>query len=178
MADTQPYIGSIMMFAGNFAPKGYALCQGQLLAIQQNTALFSILGTTFGGNGTTTFALPDLRSRGPVQEGNGPGLPPVVLGEQSGTPTATLLTQNLPLHTHPVKADSNPAGSPTPQNNFMASFGDPLNPYNSYSPGPANTKMNPLMLGNAGGSQPVSVLNPFLGLNFIIALVGIFPSRN
>ena len=178
MADSQPLIGSIMMFAGNFAPKGYQLCWGQLLSIQQNAALFSILGTTFGGNGTTNFALPDLRSRGPIGQGQGPGLPDIVLGEQAGTPNVTLFSTNLPSHTHTVNADSNPAGVPSPANALMASFGDPLNPYNAYSSNRPNTQMSPAMLKPAGGNQPLPVQNPFLGLNFIIAMVGIFPSRN
>jgi microcystin-dependent protein len=178
MADSQPYIGTIMMFAGNFAPKGYAFCQGQILAIAQNTALFSLLGTTFGGNGTTTFALPDLQGRGPMQQGQGPGLPNVVLGEQDGSQSVTLTQQQLPAHTHSVAADSNSASVASPAGAFFAALGDPLNPVNAYSPGSSNTTMNNAMLGIAGGSQPIGIQNPFLGLNFIIALVGIYPSRN
>lgn len=178
MASSEPLIGSIAMFGGNFAPRGYALCQGQLMSIAQNTALFSILGTTFGGDGVTTFGLPDLRGRFPVQQGPGPGLPPVNLGQLAGTPTVTLTTAQMPAHTHAVACDTGVAGVQSPANALPASEGDLTNPINAYSTGNPNGTMSPLMIGQAGGSQPVSVQNPYLGLNFIIALQGIFPSRN
>src|SRR5579872_6318106 len=97
---SQPYLGAIFLFAGNFAPRGYLLCQGQILSISQNAALFSILGTTYGGNGTTTFALPDLRGRAPIGEGNGPGLNPVSLGQASGSNSVSILSNNMPIHNH------------------------------------------------------------------------------
>jgi microcystin-dependent protein len=178
MASSEPLLGSIAMFGGNFAPRGYALCQGQLMSIAQNTALFSILGTTFGGDGVTTFGLPDLRGRFPVQQGPGPGLTPVQLGEVSGTPSVTILTTQMPQHTHTVAAVTTSASAPSPASNFPAAQGDPLNPVNAFSPGPANTTMNAAMIGGAGSSQPVNIQNPYLGVNFIIALQGIFPSRN
>src|ERR1700693_3176914 len=103
---SQPYLGAIFMFAGNFAPRGFQLCQGQLLSIQQNPALFSILGTTYGGNGTTTFQLPDLRGRVPVGEGSGPGLTPVVLGQAAGAQNVTILTSNMPAHSHSLMANN------------------------------------------------------------------------
>jgi len=110
----EAFIGSILLFAGNFAPRGWAFCQGQLLSIQQNTALFSILGTTYGGNGQTTFGLPDLRGRAPIGPGQGPGLPSVELGEMAGTPQVQLLITNLPMHTHPLNcAGSADAFGPT-----------------------------------------------------------------
>jgi microcystin-dependent protein len=177
MASSEPLLGSIAIFAGNFAPRGYALCQGQILSIAQNTALFSILGTTYGGNGQTTFALPDLRGRFPVQQGQGPGLNAVVLGEQTGVNNVTMLTSQMPQHNHLINCDTNYAGAPSPANNFPASLGDPSNQVNAYSTASTGT-MNPAMCAPAGGSQPINIQNPLLGLNFIIALQGIFPSRN
>ena len=110
---SDPYIGEIILFAGNFAPRGWAFCQGQILSIAQNTALFSILGTTYGGNGQTTFALPDLRGRVPVGTGQGPGLPSVNLGEQAGEPAHTLIATEMPAHNHPAQADQLPAAAAT-----------------------------------------------------------------
>lgn len=166
------------MFAGNFAIRNYALCNGQLLSIAQNTALFSILGTTYGGNGQTTFALPNLQSRVPVHFGQGTGLSPVQLGEVSGTETVTILSSQMPAHTHTATAAtraSNQAGNDSlPDNNFLADA-------NQYST-TQNTAMNPgavqVTIAPTGGSQPLPIRNPYLGLNFQIALFGIFPSRN
>src|SRR5947208_9525764 len=117
MSDT-PFLGGIFMFAGNFAPRGYALCQGQLMSIAQNTALFSILGTTYGGNGQTTFALPDLRGRAPVGQGQGPGLSNISLGEVAGSETVTLLSTNMPSHNHTVGCDGGGSSSLTPVNDI------------------------------------------------------------
>jgi microcystin-dependent protein len=170
-------IGEIRMFAGNFAPKNWAFCQGQLLAIQSNTALFSILGTTYGGNGTTNFALPDLQGRVPVGAGTGPGLPTVVLGEIAGTNTNTLTISEMPMHTHTVAANAGTAGrglQVSPTNNFPAQNQDGSG---NYAPTP-DTTMNPQMVGLAGGSQPVNNMQPYLGMNYVICLYGIFPSRN
>jgi len=178
MASSEPLIGSIAIFAGNYAPRGYALCQGQLLAISQNTALFSILGTTYGGDGRVTFGLPDLRGRFPVQQGQGPGLPFVDLGEVTGVTSVTLTSSQMPMHNHLIACDSNPASVQTPKNNFPAALGDAITPVNAYSAGPSNGQMNVAMCGLAGGNQPFNIQNPMLGLNFIIALTGIFPSRN
>src|SRR3981189_2971537 len=114
MASNEPYLGSIGIFAGNFAPRGYALCQGQILSIAQNTALFSILGTTYGGNGQTTFALPDLRGRSPIEAGQGPGLTNISLGEQSGTQNVSVLISNLPAHNHLVNCDATGSSSLSP----------------------------------------------------------------
>lgn len=170
------FIGSIILFAGNFAPRGWAFCDGQLLSIAQNSALFSILGTTYGGDGRNTFALPDLRGRVPVQQGQGPGLPNVSLGEHAGSPTVTLTTGQMPAHNHSVAASqnattTNPSGG-VPANDAR---GTPLSIYAAQSDG---TQMNPQMIGVAGGNQPVSIQQPYLGLNFIICLQGIYPSRN
>jgi microcystin-dependent protein len=170
-------IGSVAIFAGNFAPRGYALCQGQLMSIAQNTALFSILGTTYGGDGVQTFALPDLRGRFPVQQGQGPGLNPVVLGEMTGSANVTMLTGQMPMHNHLINCDTGYAGVSSPSNALPASLGDPANQVNAYTTNSTGT-MNQAMCGNAGGNQPINLQNPMLGLNFIIALQGIFPSRN
>lgn len=175
---TDSMIGSIVMFAGNFAPRGYALCQGQLLSIAQNTALFSILGTTYGGDGRVTFALPDLRSRGPVGNGNGPGLTPITLGEQAGAQWVTLLTSNLPAHNHTVACDNTGQTSTAPSGLIPGVSNDRTTSLPVYSGNPANAQMNPAMCGAAGGSQPFTNSDPFLGLNFIICTQGIFPSRN
>ena len=168
-----PFIGEIMLVPYNFAPKGWALCNGQILPIAQNTALFSLLGTTYGGNGTTTFALPDLRGRCAISSGQGPGLANYVLGQVSGTENVTLNSNQLPPHGHTVAAvDDDPStGIPTaalPAN--IAAKG--------YSKAAANTTMNPAMIGGGGGNQPHPNLQPLLVLNYCIALVGIFPSRN
>lgn len=175
---SDPFIGEIRMFAGNFAPTGWALCQGQILAIAQNTALFSLLGTTYGGNGQTTFALPDLRGRSPMQQGQGPGLSPRTLGEQGGSETVTLLTNQMPAHTHSHLASGAQGDQVTPEGNFDAVLLDPntQQPQSQYGAA-ANTTMNPTTIGAAGGSQPHSNMSPFLCLNFIIALEGIYPSR-
>jgi microcystin-dependent protein len=178
MASSEPLIGSIAMFAGNFAPRGYALCQGQLLSIAQNTALFSILGTTYGGNGQTTFGLPDLRGRFPVGQGQGPGLPNIDLGELAGSSSVTLTSNQMPMHNHLIACDGNASSQPSPANAFPGFGGDAITPTNIYSAGPANATMNPQAVSPAGGGQPVNVTNPFLGINFIIATEGIFPSRN
>jgi microcystin-dependent protein len=178
MSDT-PILGCIYMFAGNFAPRGYALCAGQILPISQNTALFSLLGTTYGGNGQTTFALPDLRGRSPIGAGQGPGLSNISLGEQAGTEAVTLLTTNMPAHNHTLGATTNSASGGTPTNNVLADTGGSQGGgTNTYAAGPANTTMAPSSIGAAGGNQPFANRNPYLGINYIIAINGIFPSRN
>lgn len=173
-----PMLAEIYMFAGNFAPRGYAFCQGQIMSIAQNTALFSLLGTTYGGNGQTTFALPDLRGRVPTGVGTGPGLPSMTLGEMAGFPTTTLILQNMPAHTHTatasLRANSGAAIDTLPTGNYLAEGAI----YNSAT----NTQMNAgaVQVTNspAGGNQPFSIQQPYLGMNFVIAIEGIFPSRN
>lgn len=169
-------IGEIRLFAGNFAPRNWAFCNGQLLSIAQNTALFSILGTTYGGNGQTTFALPDLRSRVPVHPGQGPGLSNYVLGQTAGVETVTLTQNQLPSHTHAVNAVANGGNQAAPTGNLPAveSTGTSQN----YSNAAATGQMGPNMIGNTGGNQPFTVVQPYQCLNYIIALYGIFPSRN
>lgn len=172
-------IGEIRLFAGNFAPKNWAFCQGQILGIAQNTALFSILGTTYGGNGTTTYALPDLRGRVPVGAGTSPGLPSVQLGEMAGFPTVTLLISNLPAHNHLVNASSQAGNSPNPAGNIPAVLNEPsgqseINGYFSTT----TTTMNPQTVGITGSNAPVNIMQPYLGMNYIICQYGIYPSRN
>ena len=177
MAET-PFLGGIFMFAGNFAPRGYALCQGQLMSISQNTALFSILGTTYGGDGIQTFALPDLRGRGPVGAGNGPGLSPVVIGELAGTQNATILTSNLPAHSHVLNASTSAGDQPLPTGNVLASVQDSQGGQSTAYTAAPNTTMAPNSIGLTGNGLPISIQSPYLCVNFIIATQGVFPSRN
>ena len=168
-------IGEIRMFAGNFAPTGWAFCQGQLLPIAQNQALFSLLGTTYGGDGTTTFALPDLRGRAPVGFGQGPGLSYKDLGQQFGTETVTLTTAQMPAHSHTVNAVTSEGNQNLPTNSLPANT-KALD--KEYSDAASNTTMKSGMIGITGSSQPVNISQPSLGVNFTIALQGIYPSRN
>lgn len=171
---SDPFLAEIRTFGFTFAPSGWALCNGQLLPIQQNTALFSLLGTTYGGNGTTTFALPDLRGRAPMQPGTGPGLSNHVLGESGGSETVTLLEAEMPAHTHALRAnvtDPGDTSTPGPAASFAASSGGAL--YQAS----ADTELDPSALGGVGGSQPHNNLQPYLVVNYCIALQGEFPSR-
>jgi microcystin-dependent protein len=171
-----PFLGEIRMFGGNFAPVGWALCNGQLLSIAQNTALFSLLGTTYGGNGTTTFALPDLRARVPIHAGQGVGLSSYTLGEQTGAESVTLTVAQLPAHNHIVNGVASGGNQASPAGGLPAveSTGTSLD-YSNASP---NASMNSAMLSNTGSNQPHLNIQPVLCVNFIIALQGIFPSRN
>lgn len=174
---SDPFIGQIMMFGGNFAPRGWALCDGQLLQIANNTALFSLLGTTYGGDGRTTFGLPDLRGRAPLHAGSGPGLTPRNLGQRGGGETNTLTVQQMPSHTHAPNAVAGAANQQSPANNFPASEAAGVTATYSNQASP-DTTMNALAVGNAGGGQAVNNMQPYVTVNFIIALVGVFPSRN
>jgi microcystin-dependent protein len=181
---TEPFIGEIKILAFDFAPRSYATCSGQILSIAQNTALFSLLGTTYGGNGQTTFALPDLRGRMPIGQGQGPGLPFYSMGELAGTTNVTLLSVNMPIHNHaatginvriPVTAASEDSAA---ANNYI---GNAVNDTFGPTASPTASLGAPVVSGStalAGGSQPFSVLNPYLTINYSIALQGIFPSRN
>lgn len=169
---TTPYIGEIKLFAGNFQPRGYAFCDGRLLPISQYSALFALIGTTYGGDGQTTFALPDLRGRIPINQGTGPGLSTYVIGQAFGTETVTLTTQQMPAHTHTALCNSAP-GVATPANGFWAATTG-VSGYAATSDG----TMNAQSLTPAGGSQPHENRMPLLALNFIIALEGVFPARN
>jgi len=166
-------MAQIKMFSADFAPKYWAFCQGQILQINTNAALFSLLGTTYGGNGVQTFALPDFRGRIPV--GTGFGLSNYMLGDTLGTETTTLLTANIPMHNHTLtlNCSNNAAKLTSPAGNYMAVTEE--NP--GYHP-TANATMASPAIGNAGGNQPFPILPPVLGINFIICLAGIFPSRN
>jgi microcystin-dependent protein len=173
------YIGEIRLFAGDFAPKSWAFCQGQILAIAQNTALFSIIGTYYGGNGVTTMALPDLRGRVPIGPGQGPGLPNVDMGEVSGSHDVTLITDNLPQHSHSVTVNDNTTGmATTGSGNYLNSKTESGESVTASGPPSSPAVLNPATIGNTGGNQPFSIMQPYLGLNYIICLYGIFPSRN
>jgi microcystin-dependent protein len=174
-----PYIAQIILLGFDFNPKGWALCAGQLMPINQNQALFSILGTTYGGNGIQTFALPDLRGRVPFNPGQGPGLSNYVLGQVSGTENITLLANNLPLHNHPMQVNTGAGNAGSPSANLLAqgpiiAGGVNTNVFTNS----ANTTMSPTAIAPNGGNQPISILQPYLVLNYSIALLGIFPSRN
>ena len=174
LAGTDPFIGSIDMVGFNFAPKNWATCDGQLLQIAQNQALFSLLGTTFGGNGTTNFGLPDLRGRVPIHQGQGPGLTPRVMGEKAGEENHTLISSEMPSHNHSLAVNTNGGNSDNPTGNFIASNSEGIKQYSNS----AGSSANGTSLGNAGGSQPHNNMPPYLCVNFVIALFGIFPSRN
>ena len=169
------FIGEIKMFGGNFAPRGWAMCDGQLLQISQNSALFSILGTTYGGDGRVTFGLPDLRGRTPIHAGNGPGLTNRRLGQKSGLETTTLLVGHLPSHSHTINAVMEDGNQSLPTGNLPA--GTKLLD-TEYSDATGNTTMNAAMVNSTGNNQTVNNMQPYLTVNYIIALVGVFPSRN
>ena len=169
----EAFLGEIRLFGFNFAPVGWAMCQGQLLSIQQYSALFALLGTYYGGNGTTNFALPDLRGRVPIGVGQGPGLTPYVQGQQGGSETVTLSVNQMPAHSHAVNAEASTANSDKPTGAIPGKAGTP-----SYSTSAPTTTMNAAMIGPTGGSQPFGIEPPYLALNWCIALQGIFPSRN
>jgi microcystin-dependent protein len=176
MADQ--FLGEIRMVAFDFAPTGWALCNGQILPISQNTALFSLLGTYYGGNGQSNFALPNLQGNAPMNQGNGIGLTPRVLGETGGETLVTLLASQMPAHTHTAQngAASN-AGAPGPPAVFGGGGrGKAL----AYAPAstPSAVQMSPQALGATGGGGPHNNMPPYLTLNFVIALTGIFPSRS
>lgn len=175
----EPYIGEIKMFGGNFAPRGWALCNGQLLSIAQNTALFSILGVTYGGNGQTTFALPNLMGRVPMHWGQGAGLTNRVLGETAGTETVTLLNSQMPAHNHLVSAATTSGNQPNPEGNYLGVTTNPQEgtTFDTYTTTP-NTTMNVATISASGGSQPHANMQPYQCVSFIIALEGIFPPRD
>lgn len=173
---SSPFLSEIRIFAFNFAPKGWAMCNGQLLPINQNQALFALLGTTYGGNGTTNFALPNLQGRAGIHMGQGSGLGSYTLGQNGGQEAHTLLLAEMPAHAHGISANSIAANSDSPANAYPASTA--ATGGNSYSNAADGTRMNAGVISNTGGSQAHNNLQPFLTLNYCIALQGIFPSQN
>ena len=175
---TEPVIGEIQMFGFNFAPRGWAFCNGATLSIAQNTALFSLIGTIYGGNGQTTFQLPNFAGRGGCQQGNGPGLSPRTLGETFGVNTVTLTSNQIPAHSHAINLYASPqnrTSSPSP--NSALSSPNEQNTNAFIPPGTVNTQFAPNMLSpSQGGGQPHQNQQPYLGVNFCIALQGIYPS--
>lgn len=176
------FVGEIRMVGFSFAPTGWALCDGSLLPIAQYQALFSLLGVMFGGNGTTTFGLPDLRGRAPVGMGNGPNLTPITQGELSGNENVSISTQQMPNHTHVLSVAGTETSStvaPSGTNNVLGASGAGQGSATIWSTAlNSPVPLNPAQVGTAGNSQPLPIRNPFLGTNFIIALNGIYPSRN
>lgn len=162
----QPYVGEIRMFAGNFAPAGWMFCEGQLLPISENETLFQLIGTTYGGDGQSTFALPDLRGRLPIHQGNG-----MTLAENGGAEQVTLTVNQIPAHSHPLLGTSALGGERNPQNNVVGQAASQI-----YIQDTATTNMAAQSIAPVGGSQPHSNFQPYLCLNFIISLFGIFPS--
>jgi microcystin-dependent protein len=168
---SSPYVGEIRMFGGNFAPVGWAFCNGATMPISENDALFNLIGTTYGGDGQVTFNLPNLQSRLPMHQGTGPGLSPRTIGEAGGVETVTLTTQQIPTHSHAPLSISGNGNQTTPQNGVWAGVATSI--YTSNAP---NTAFNNTLGGSAGGSQPHDNMMPYLAINFIISLFGIYPS--
>jgi len=165
---SEPFIGQVSMVSFNFAPRGWASCDGQILPINQNQTLYSLLGTTYGGDGRTSFALPDLRGRAPMHMSSGHNQ-----GEKRGTETVALSGNQMPQHTHSVNASSDDANAPTPNGNAFAVPGNPI-----YGDLTSLVSMNSESVAKAGGGQGHDNMQPYLAVNFIIALQGLFPSRN
>jgi microcystin-dependent protein len=169
----EPFIGEIRLFAGNFAPNGWALCQGQLMAIVENEALFNLIGTTYGGDGQNTFALPDLSGRVPVHQGAGPGLSNRVIGQRGGSEQVSLTLAQMPAHTHTMVASSAPAQAAAgPSGNVLAAT-----TVNVYGSDPPATPMAAGAISPAGGAQPHDNMAPFVAMSYIISLFGVFPSQ-
>lgn len=178
---SNPFLAEIRIFAGNFAPKGWAMCNGQILPISQNTALFSLLGTTYGGNGTNNFALPNLQGNSPMHPGQGPGLSLHDLGESGGAAAVTLNTFELPAHNHTANCNSGMGDQYAPTGFFWATDAGGNDEYKSSPDTNSNGKTNQMAsgsIGPTGGSQAHNNLKPYLVLNFIIALQGVFPARS
>ena len=177
---TAPFIGQITAYGFGFPPRGWALCNGQLLAINQNAALFSLLGTTYGGNGTTNFALPNLQGRAVVNQGQGPGLSNYTLGQVTGVESVTLLTTQIPQHLHQWVATTSFGDQPSPNGGFLAAGQIPNGtPVPTYAPvNPAVVPLAANTLATAGSNTPHSNMQPYLVLSYCIAVSGIFPSRN
>ena len=184
---SNPFLGEVRMFGGNFNPRGFALCSGQLLPISQNDALFALIGTTYGGDGQVTFGLPDLRGRIPLHQGQGPGRTNRVIGELAGTETVTLISTQMPVHSHQPVANNvdptndAPAATTMPCRPKQAVGGNSATLYTDPTKTPAAGDLKPMLagiIGNAGGNQPHDNMMPFLCISFVIALEGVFPSQN
>jgi microcystin-dependent protein len=173
-AQFEPYLGQMMLTAGSFCPRGWVAAEGQIVSIASNTSLFQVLGTTYGGNGFTTFALPDLRGRAPIGAGQGPGLSNISLGEVGGAEAQTLTINQMPAHTHQAFGSNAPPVSLTPGNMEVAT----QDRVRMYAPPGAEVAMAPQAIGVTGGSQPFSTRSPYLGMRWCIALEGIFPSED
>ena len=169
----QPYVGEIRIFAGNFAPAGWMFCEGQLLPISENETLFQLIGTTYGGDGQSTFAVPDLRGRAPLHMGTGSSGQTFVIGENGGVEQVTLTTQQIPAHGHPMLASGDNAGTQTPAGNVAARSSTDVFT-NQFTP----VNMAASAIQPVGGSQPHENMQPYLAVNYIISLFGIFPSPN
>lgn len=170
----QPYIGEVRMFGGNFAPVGWEFCDGQLLPISENDALFTLIGTTYGGDGQETFALPNLQSRIPLHMGAGPDGTTYQIGEMAGTEQETLTVQQIPIHSHPLLASTSNGSQTNPEGGVLATSPGNVLPYIADSPG---VNMSPQAISPVGGSQPHGNVQPFLCINYIISLFGLFPSQ-
>ena len=173
---SDPFVGEIRMFAGNFAPRGWAFCDGQLLSVSQNDALFSLLGTIYGGDGRTTYGLPDMRGRIPIHAGDGPGLFPRRLGSKGGVEKVTLTVNQIPSHTHTLRASENPGSESRPGANVLAE--SPNDIYIENPPDASITAMVGSSISSVGGSRSHTNLMPYLCIHFIISLFGIYPSRH
>lgn len=172
-----PYIGDVRLFAGNFAPVGWVLCNGALLSISENDALFALIGTTFGGDGITNFGVPDLRGRVPVGQGTGPGLTPRTIGAQFGVESVTLLAQQMPAHNHSFNASTAAATAAVPTANvFAQTAGDTI--YTEVPAQPNAQTMNAASVQNSGGTQPHDNIMSTTAINYIMCVQGVFPSRN
>ncbi len=170
----EPFIGEIRMFAGTFAPRGWAFCDGQLLSITQNEALFSLFGTVYGGDGRTTFGLPDARGRVALHQGTGPGLSPRALGQKGGVEDVTIIENQLPVHSHTMQGSSSVGNQSSPQGRVVAESPS----FDLYQSGAPTADMSPDTVTPIGGNQQHTNLQPFLCINCIVALFGIFPSQN
>ena len=172
---SQPYVGEIRMFAGNFAPAGWMFTEGQLLPISEYETLFNLIGTTYGGDGQTTFALPDLRGRLPIHMGQGAGLGSYILAQTGGVETVTLTSNTIPAHSHPLLASTNTAQTATLSGNVTGATNGTVNQY--YRQATPAQPMAPNSIGSTGGNQPHDNFQPYLCIDFIISLFGVFPSQ-
>ncbi len=172
-----PYVGEIRLFAGNFAPVGWALCQGQMLAISENDTLFNLIGTTYGGDGQDTFALPNLQSRVPIHMGTGPDGTTYQIGEMAGTETETLTAQQIPVHNHAVLANTVGGSLNVPAGAILGRVSSTQTGVRFYRPSASLVPLNAASIASTGGNQPHDNMQPFLVINFIISLFGVYPSQ-